>query len=83
MVKNDVPRKKQPLPFEQALSELETLVENLEKGDQTLEQSLQAFERGVELTRACQKALDEAEQKIRILRGESEQAQLEPFEDAD
>ena len=78
-----MPRKKQTLPFEEALSELESLVEALETGDQTLEESLKSFERGVELTRTCQKALDEAEQKVRILSGETEQEELEPFEDGD
>ena len=63
------------------MSELESLVESLEKGDQSLEESLQAFERGIELTRSCQKALDEAEQKVRILNSDSEQAELEPFQD--
>ena len=78
-----MPRKKQPLPFEEALSELESLVEALERGDQSLEESLKSFERGVELTRTCQKALDEAEQKVRILSGDTEQEELEPFEDGD
>jgi exodeoxyribonuclease VII small subunit len=78
-----VPRKKQTLPFEEALSELESLVEALERGDQTLEESLKSFERGVVLTRTCQKALDEAEQKVRLLSGETEQAELEPFKDGD
>lgn len=78
-----MPRKKQPLPFEQALSELEGLVETLERGDMSLEESLRSFERGIELTRTCQKALDEAEQKVRILSGESEQAESEPFKDGD
>ncbi|MGD8588055.1 MAG: exodeoxyribonuclease VII small subunit [Chromatiales bacterium] len=78
-----MPRKKQTLPFEEALSELESLVEALERGDQTLEESLKSFERGVVLTRTCQKALDEAEQKVRILSGETEQEELEPFEDGE
>jgi exodeoxyribonuclease VII small subunit len=78
-----VPRKQQTLSFEAALSELENLVEALERGDQTLEESLKSFERGVELTRTCQKALDEAEQKVRTLSGETEQEELEPFEDGD
>ena len=78
-----MPRKKQPLPFEDALSELEGLVQTLERGDLTLEESLKSFERGVELTRTCQQALDEAEQKVRILSGESEQEEPEPFEDDD
>ncbi len=78
-----MPRKKQPLPFEEALSELENLVETLERGDQSLEESLKSFEHGIELTRTCQKALDEAEQKVRMLSGESEQEELEPFKDGD
>ena len=73
-------RKKSGLSFEQALSELEALVESLEKGELSLEQSLQSFERGVTLTRNCQQALKDAEQKVRILTGESEDAELEPFE---
>jgi exodeoxyribonuclease VII small subunit len=63
------------------MKELETLVETLEQGDLALEESLQAFERGVSLTRVCQQALDEAEQKIKILSGETESAELTPFED--
>ena len=73
-------RKKSDLSFEQALSELEALVESLEKGELSLEQSLQSFERGVTLTRSCQQALKDAEQKVSILTGESEAADLEPFE---
>jgi exodeoxyribonuclease VII small subunit len=80
---NHVPRKKKQPPFEEALSELESLVETLEQGEQSLEESLKSFERGVELTRTCQKALDEAEQKVRILSSESEVAELEPFKDDD
>ncbi len=65
------------------MQELEGLVESLEKGDLPLEESLKSFERGVELTRTCQQALDEAEQKVRILTSDSEQADLEPFQDGD
>ena len=53
--------------FEAALSELEQIVLRLEQGELSLEESLRQFERGVELTRGCQKALRQAEQKIRIL----------------
>ena len=53
--------------FEQAMNELETLVANMEKGEHSLEASLKDFERGVELTRICQAALKEAEQKVEIL----------------
>jgi len=53
--------------FETAMHDLEQLVESLEQGDLPLEESLAAFERGVLLTRACQTALKEAEQKVEIL----------------
>ena len=49
------------------MNELEELVANMEKGEHSLEASLKDFERGVELTRICQKALAEAEQKVQIL----------------
>jgi len=52
--------------FETAMRELEELVERLEQGDLSLEESLAAFERGVTLTRTCQSALKEAEQKVEI-----------------
>ena len=67
--------------FFQINKELETLVETLEQGELPLEQSLEAFERGVALTRICQQALDEAEQKVKILSGESEESELVPFEE--
>jgi exodeoxyribonuclease VII small subunit len=76
-----VPKKKQTPPIETAMKELETLVESLEQGDLPLEESLHAFERGVTLTRICQQALEEAEQKVKILSGEKEDADLLPFED--
>ncbi|HEY5602095.1 MAG TPA: exodeoxyribonuclease VII small subunit [Gammaproteobacteria bacterium] len=53
--------------FEAAIAELEALVEEMERGDISLEDSLKKFERGIELTRACQQALQEAEQKIQML----------------
>lgn len=59
-------KKKQP-NFETALEELETLVERMEGGETSLEESLADFERGIELTRSCQTALTEAEQKVEIL----------------
>jgi len=65
--------------FEKALAELETLVERLETGDLSLEESLKDFERGVALTRACQKALAEAEQKVQILLSEEGKEKLEDF----
>jgi exodeoxyribonuclease VII small subunit len=58
---------RKPLNFEAALDELEQLVERMEAGELTLEQSLAAFERGVALTRDCQKALKEAELRVQAL----------------
>ena len=53
--------------FERSLQELEALVEKMEQGDLSLEDSLSHFERGVQLSRTCQQALREAEQKVEIL----------------
>jgi exodeoxyribonuclease VII small subunit len=69
-----------PQDFEQALAELETLVERLERGDLPLEEALRAFERGVVLTRHCQACLQEAQQKVEILLKRSGQPELQPFE---
>ena len=55
------------LNFEAALAELEQLVEQMETGELSLEASLQAFERGVVLTRECQKALKDAELRVAAL----------------
>lgn len=67
------------LPFEASLSELEALVDALERGDLTLEQSLTAFERGVQLTRRCEQALSAAEQRVRILTETRADAEPQPF----
>ena len=56
-----------PLNFEAALEELEQLVERMETGELSLEESLRAFERGVVLTRDCQKALKDAELRVAAL----------------
>lgn len=77
MVKKAV---QEEIPFEEALSELESLVETMEKGELSLEESLASFERGVALTRLCQQALKAAEQKIEILSTNSSEAELEPFQ---
>jgi len=60
-------KKTDTFDFETALDELEALVERMEQGESGLEDSLKDFERGIELTRACQSALQEAEQKVQIL----------------
>ncbi|MCB1872390.1 MAG: exodeoxyribonuclease VII small subunit [Gammaproteobacteria bacterium] len=67
-------------PFEQALAELEALVESLEHGEMSLEDSLKSFERGVELTRTCQLSLKAAEQKVRMLSQKNSTAELDPFD---
>ncbi len=67
--------------FESALAELESLVEKMEQGDLSLDQSLKDFERGIVLTRKCQQALKDAEQKIQILVSNRGQEQLEPFDE--
>jgi exodeoxyribonuclease VII small subunit len=68
--------------FENALTELEGLVERLERGDLPLDEALKAFERGVALTRHCQARLQAAQQKVEILLKRSGQAASpEPFEE--
>ena len=59
--------------FEKSLKQLETLVDKLEKGDISLEDSLKTFEQGVKLTRECQQALQNAEQKISLLSKENKE----------
>lgn len=78
-----MPKKKTDMDFDATLKELESLVERLEAGDISLEDSLKDFERGIELTRACQKALKEAEQKVRILTKKNGQPELESFDSND
>jgi exodeoxyribonuclease VII small subunit len=58
-----------PRDFETALSQLEALVARMENGSLPLEQSLQAYERGVQLARICQLRLDHAEQQVKVLQG--------------
>ncbi|MDP9014890.1 MAG: exodeoxyribonuclease VII small subunit [Pseudomonadota bacterium] len=71
------------IDFETAMRDLEELVERLEQGDLPLEESLAAFERGVMLTRSCQMALKEAEQKVEILLKKSGEPSLEEFDAED
>lgn len=66
--------------FEQAISELESIVERLEHGELPLEEALKQFERGIELARGCQVSLEQAEQKVAILLKKSSDAEPEPFE---
>jgi exodeoxyribonuclease VII small subunit len=58
---------KKEIDLEKSLAQLETLVEELESGDLSLEKAMQKFEQGVKLTRHCQTALKDAEQRVEIL----------------
>lgn len=55
------------LKFEEAMSRLETIVSELEKGDLPLDESLKIFEEGIKLSKTCLKMLDDAERKVEIL----------------
>lgn len=68
------------LSFEQALEQLEEIVERLERGDLPLEEALSTFESGVALTRRCAGQLDEAERRIDVLVREGERWMARPFE---
>jgi exodeoxyribonuclease VII small subunit len=73
------PKEAPKVDFETAMRDLEALVERLEQGDLPLEESLAAFERGVMLTRTCQAALKEAEQKVEILLKKAGEPAVEAF----
>jgi len=72
--------KKNKINFEKTFTELEKLVNQMEKGDLSLEESLKCFERGMKLTKDCQEALSEAEQKVKILLEKNKKNSLEIFE---
>ncbi len=76
------PRRKatsKPVDLDKSLAELETIVEQLESGELPLDKSLQEFERGVRLSRECQGALKDAEQRVQVLMG----GELKDFETDD
>lgn len=66
--------------FEDALKELESLVRKLESGDLPLDESLDEFKRGVELTRHCQDVLDKAQLSVEQLMNVDDDASGQPFE---
>lgn len=72
----------QSASFETAIAELEALVQRMESGDLTLDDSLQAFERGVELTRQCQTALKAAEQRVTLLTSDGQERDFPSLGDA-
>jgi len=61
--------------FEDAISELESIVEELENGELTLDESIDYFQRGIELSKFCNRKLDEVERKISVL-VENEQGEI-------
>jgi exodeoxyribonuclease VII small subunit len=68
--------------FEAALKGLEEIVEELQKGDLPLDRMLELFEKGVKLSRECQKRLDEAERKVElVLKGANGETTTKPFEE--
>lgn len=71
---------KKPLDFESALSELEKLVGRMEQGELTLKDSLDEFERGVQLVGACEAALKEAELRVQVLLKGNDPSALKRFE---
>jgi exodeoxyribonuclease VII small subunit len=71
---------KKSVDFEAALEELEQLVTRMESGELPLEDALKQFERGITLTRDCQRALREAEQKVDMLMDKAGESDTAPFE---
>ena len=67
--------------FEEMMEELETIVKDLESGKLTLDDSVQKFEQGMELSKKCSHILEDAEQKIKILVPKDDQMQEENFEE--
>jgi len=74
-----VAKKTKQNDFEQSLTDLEKIVDSMEKGDMSLEESLKAFEQGINLTNSCQKSLQDAEQKVEILMKKSGDNNFKPF----
>lgn len=72
-------RQELPQDFESALAKLEALVSQMENGSLPLDQSLAAYQNGVELARICQRLLDSAEQQVKVLQGNL----LRPLDEAD
>ena len=73
--------KKETLSFEDAFQQLESIVQNLEKGELTLEEAMQAFEKGMELVNICMTKLNDAESHLRkLVKKENGTFQEEPIE---
>ena len=75
--------RKKTFDFEKSLNELEKLVHRMESGNLSLEDSMTAFEQGIALTRQCQQALKQAEQKVQLLMEKNGQVITEDFNEED
>lgn len=75
--------RKKSVNFEASLEALEELVERMEDGELSLEESLAAFEKGVRIARECQDALKQAEQRVQILLAENGEERLADFDAED
>ncbi len=73
--------KKTDINFEKALEELEGIVEDLESGDLSLENSLKSFEKGIKLARQCQEQLSKAELQVQKLIEENGELKTTPLKD--
>jgi exodeoxyribonuclease VII small subunit len=72
----------QKLSFEEALERLEKIVQDLESGDLSLEESVKSFEKGIELSKLCKKKLESAEERVKkIVEKEGGGFDLELFEE--
>jgi exodeoxyribonuclease VII small subunit len=70
--------------FEEAVAQLESIVEELESGDLDLDKAMKRFEEGVKLSKICSDTLDEAETRVRILTGETDEGLEDiPFDPQD
>ena len=67
--------------FNKALAELEMIINKMESGDLSLEDSLKYFEKGVKLHRQCHGALTDAEQRVNMLNEEDNYSEEKPFDD--
>ncbi|MDG1731473.1 MAG: exodeoxyribonuclease VII small subunit [Thalassotalea sp.] len=73
-------QKPENISFEQSINELESIVNDLEQGDLSLEDSMTLFERGLNLSQASQEKLSQAEQKIQILLNKDGSSELQDFD---
>jgi exodeoxyribonuclease VII small subunit len=75
-----VTKEKKAIDFEQQLENLEALVESLESGGLSLDDSLKSFEQGIKVARDCQQALKQAEQKVELLMRQGDELVSQPFD---